>query len=61
VRWINGQHIATLNIAGPRESKYTAGIYVDSLGYLEKVFNLLKEAEWLQYSFKEDWIPCRIV
>ena len=24
VRWINGQYIATLNIAGPRESKYPA-------------------------------------
>lgn len=45
VRWINGQYITTLNIAGPRESKYPAGIYADSLGYLEKVFNLLKESE----------------
>ncbi len=43
VRWINGQYISTLNIAGPRESKYPAGIYADALGYLEKVFNLLKE------------------
>jgi hypothetical protein len=43
VRWIDGQYISNLNIAGPRESKYPAGIYADALGYLEKVFNLLKE------------------
>jgi len=43
VRWINSQYISSLNIAEPRESKYPAGIYADALGYLEKVFNLLKE------------------
>jgi hypothetical protein len=43
MRWIDGQYISNLNIAGPRESKYPAGIYADALGYLKKVFNLLKE------------------
>ena len=30
VRWIHGQQIITLNIAGPRESKFTEGIYRDA-------------------------------
>jgi hypothetical protein len=42
-RWIKGQYISTLNIAGPRESKSSEGIYKDAYSYLEKVFNTLKE------------------
>jgi hypothetical protein len=42
-RWIRGQYISTLNIAGPRESKSPEGIYKDAYSYLEKVFNTLKE------------------
>ena len=43
VRWIDGQFIKVLNVAGPRESKYPEGIYSDALTYMEKVFLLLKE------------------
>lgn len=44
VRWIKGQLINTLNIAGPRESKCHGGIYAESYDYLDKVLTLLKEA-----------------
>jgi len=43
IRWIKGQYISTLNIAGPRESKNSEGIYKDAYSYLERVFNTLKE------------------
>ena len=43
VRWLDGQFIKVLNVAGPRESKYPEGIYADAVSYLEKVFLLLKE------------------
>ena len=43
IRWIKGQYINTLNIAGPRESKCSEGIYQDAYSYLERVFNTLKE------------------
>lgn len=43
VRWIDGQFIKVLNIAGPRESKYPDGIYGDAASYLGKVFLLMKE------------------
>jgi len=42
VRWILGQHIKILNIAGPRESKYPEGIYREAYEYLVKVFEELK-------------------
>ena len=45
VRWLDGQYISVLNIAGPRESKCLGGIYSESFSYLEKVFTLLKESE----------------
>ena len=45
VRWLNGQYISVLNIAGPRESKCPGGIYSESFSYLEKVLTLLKELE----------------
>jgi hypothetical protein len=43
VRWLEGQFIKVLNVAGPRESKFPEGIYADAASYLEKVFLLLKE------------------
>jgi hypothetical protein len=42
IRWIEGQQITTLNIAGPRESKCPDGIYNEAHAYLEKVFSLLR-------------------
>lgn len=42
IRWIDGQLITTLNIAGPRESKFP-GIYQQAYLYLEKAFNALKD------------------
>jgi hypothetical protein len=44
VRWIEGQLIGILNIAGPRESKFPGGIYAEAFAYLECVFALIKEA-----------------
>ena len=44
VRWIEGQYINTLNVAGPRESKYPGGIYSEAFSYLERVFLKLKES-----------------
>jgi hypothetical protein len=45
IRWINGQFISVLNIAGPRELKCSEGIYDEAFAYLEKIFILLKESE----------------
>lgn len=45
VRWIRGQYISTLNIAGPRESKIAGGIYWQALIYLIEVIDCLKESE----------------
>jgi hypothetical protein len=42
VRWIQGQYIKILNIAGPRESKYPERIYREAYDYLLKVFEGLK-------------------
>lgn len=42
VKWIEEQQIKTLNIAGPRESKFPHGIYRESCSYLEKVFITIK-------------------
>lgn len=44
IRWIEGQQITTLNIAGPRESKCPEGIYNEAYSCLEKVFSMLKES-----------------
>ena len=44
IRWIRGQQITTLNIAGPKESKFTEGIYKEAYSYLEKLFAMLKDA-----------------
>jgi len=44
VRWLQGQDVSILNVAGPRESKFPEGIYSDALKYLENVFRLLKES-----------------
>jgi hypothetical protein len=44
VRWIEGQFINTLNVAGPRESKYPGGIYAEAFAYLEQVFALIRES-----------------
>lgn len=43
VRWLEGQHISILNIAGPRESKITGSIYEKSKTYLDQVFECLRE------------------
>jgi len=43
IRWIKGQYINTLNIAGTRESKSPEGIYDEAVSYLDKIFTLLKE------------------
>ena len=43
MRWLSGQLIATLNIAGPRESKYPEGIYAEARSYLDSLFVLMKE------------------
>ena len=45
VRWLNAQYISTLNIAGPRESKISGGIYRKACTYLEQVFDHLKQSE----------------
>jgi hypothetical protein len=42
INWIKGHLINTLNIAGPRESKFPEGIYSDAFAYLEKIFFMLK-------------------
>jgi hypothetical protein len=42
IRWIKGHYINTLNIAGPRESKFPEGVYQDAFAYLEKIFFMLK-------------------
>ena len=42
VRWIKGQYINTLNVAGPRESKCPGGIYQEALEYFVAVLNELK-------------------
>ncbi len=41
MRWVEGQFITTLNIAGPRESK-CPGIYQQAYDYLEAMFELMK-------------------
>ncbi len=43
VKWIEGQHLKVLNVAGPRESKYSEGIYKEAYSYLEEVFRMLKK------------------
>jgi len=43
IRWIDGQFITVLNVAGPKESKCPGGIYDESLAYMEMVFGMLKE------------------
>jgi hypothetical protein len=45
VHWLLGQMISTLNIAGPRESKYPDGIYREAITFLNKVFTLIKDME----------------
>lgn len=45
VRWLDGQHISILNIAGPRESKVPGGIYHRAYAYLDLFFDHLKQAE----------------
>jgi hypothetical protein len=52
IRWIEGQQIKTLNVAGPGESKYTEGIYNEAYSYLSKVFSMLIEAQQWQPSLK---------
>jgi Circularly permutated YpsA SLOG family len=42
-RWIKGQYINVLNIAGPRESKQPEGIYDEAAAYMERVFMILRE------------------
>jgi len=50
IRWLQGQQINVLNIAGPRESRYPEGIYEEAYQYLNKVFTLLKETyQWQPY------------
>lgn len=44
IRWLAGQYISVLNIAGPRESKCIGGIYDEAYSYLDKVFTMLKES-----------------
>ena len=40
IRWIHRQQIKTLNVAGPKESKFSDGIYKEAYCYLEKLFTL---------------------
>jgi hypothetical protein len=40
--WVRGERIAVLNVAGPRESKCSSGIYEEALSFLARVFALLK-------------------
>lgn len=44
IGWIHGQQITTLNVAGPKESKFPGGIYRDAYSYLEKLFTMIKNA-----------------
>lgn len=44
VRWICGQQIKILNVAGPRQSKFPDGIYRQAFSYLEQVFDILKSS-----------------
>ena len=44
IRWIHGHQITTLNVAGPKESKFPEGIYQEAYCYLDKLFVMLKEA-----------------
>jgi len=43
IRWIHGQRITTLNVAGPKESKFPEGIYQEAYSYLDKLFVMLKD------------------
>ena len=43
IRWLTGRRISVLNVAGPRESKCSGGIYGEARSYLGQVFTLLKE------------------
>lgn len=42
VRWLEGQSIDTLNVAGPRESKVPGGIYSEAFDYLIRVCDVMK-------------------
>lgn len=42
VRWLNGQYVCVLNIAGPRESK-CPGIFAETSEFLSETFTLLKQ------------------
>jgi hypothetical protein len=42
VRWIEGQQIRVLNVAGPRESKHPDGIYQEAFHYLLRIIEALK-------------------
>jgi len=44
IRWIDGQFISTLNVAGPKESKCNGGIYREARNYLDQLLTILKEA-----------------
>jgi len=41
IRWLNGQYVRVLNVAGPRESK-CQGIYAEVRDYLNTTFAILK-------------------
>lgn len=43
--WIRRNNVTTLNIAGPRESKFPDGIYRDAYLYLEELFTIIKEKQ----------------
>lgn len=43
VRWLDGQYINILNVAGPRESKFSEGIYAQAYAFMERLFTRLKE------------------
>lgn len=43
IRWLDGQYISILNIAGPRQSKFPEGIYSEAFAYLDGLFFRLKE------------------
>jgi hypothetical protein len=43
--WIRRNNVTTLNIAGPRESKFPDGIYWDAYLYLEGLFTSIKEEQ----------------
>jgi len=54
IRWIHGQEITTLNVAGPRESKFPEGIYDEAFSFLKKLFRIVVTGQ--QYSSEHNYV-----